>query len=159
MNCPMCDVRIERGDTVKAVALNVFAHWQCLAERKTRGPKAWNQAARALSRLTELRRRVFWAVACPACGADVHQACRTEHGVRRHQNHRARMFAYSAAKRARQQVADAALLQEIRQSQGRTAPVWGRKVFLDVKAGIESGMWSVVDGVLVDHHGMPVVRT
>lgn len=159
MACPLCDIKIERGDTVRPVALNVFAHWQCLAEYQPKSPRAWNQAARALSRMTELRRRVFWAVECSACGAGVHQACRNEHGVRRNQNHRVRMLAYSRAKRERQQVADAGLLAEIRATAGKTGAPWVREWFLEVRAALACGSWTMDGDVLVDHHGMPIVRT
>lgn len=159
MDCPLCDVRIERGDTVAPVAQHVFAHWQCLAEYKPRGPRAWTAAARALSRLTELRRRVFWAVACPSCGAGVHQACRTEHGGRRHQNHRPRMAAYSRAKRARAQLADGGVLEEMRTLQGRTGSPWERKAFLEHREDVREGVWDEAMEILVNRHGEPILRT
>lgn len=158
-NCPLCDVMIQRGDTVRAVARNVFAHWQCIEEYVPRRPRAWNQAAGVLSRLSELRRRVFWAVSCTACGAEPGQGCRTEHGARRRQNHRVRMVTYSTAKRLRRVVADAGVLAELRALRGGGAP-WDRKEFLDFRASMlespEALMaagdlrWDEVRGVFVD---------
>lgn len=118
--CALCDEKIERGEQIRPVGLNTYGHWQCIAEYvPPKSPKTRVLPVRVLSRVTELRRRVFWSVGCPRCGAEAGAACKEEWGARRLRNHVQRMRLYSARKRRGLVQASPVVLKALREALGR----------------------------------------
>jgi len=118
--CQLCRDSFFRGDSVRPVGAGRYAHHGCVEAEVVRRSKAAPAArvsfVQRLSEATELRRRVFWAVACPECGAAEGKWCVVPSGQRRVRNHVQRMHAYSAAKRAKKVVSDGYVLQRLREA-------------------------------------------
>lgn len=136
--CQICRELFERGETIRPVGRGRYAHWSCVEAElaKRASVRSVVGSASRLSQATELRRRVFWSVACPECGAGVGAGCLTPNGGRRVRNHVQRVLAYSKAKRARAVVADGDVLARLREVVARSAVQSGREAFVPAFADI-----------------------